>query len=128
MRLLELDKRTLPQGENFKKADPEIRQVIDFNIEFLVREYQAEVLTGADGMRLVAPFPAHITKAIEYEPSVKSLAVYMSQYQLIPYTRVQEVFKDHVDICLKSKLRSASVGNVWSRLSCKAPLSLSLCD
>jgi transposase len=64
------------------------------NIEFLVREYQAEVLIAADGMRFVAPFPDHITKAIQYGRSVKSFAVYMSQYQLIPYARVQEVFKD----------------------------------
>ena len=55
-----IDRRTLPQGEKFKKADPETRQVIDLNIEFVVREYQAEVLIGADGMRFVAPFPEHI--------------------------------------------------------------------
>jgi transposase len=93
-----IDRRTLPQGEKFKKADPETRQVIDLNIEFIVREYQAEVLIGADGMKFVAPFPQHITKAIQYGPSVKSFAVYMSQYQLIPYARVQEVFKDQFDL------------------------------
>ncbi len=79
-----IDRRTLPQGEKFTKSDPETRQVIDLNIEFLVREYQAEVLIGADGMSFVAPFPENITKSIQYDPSVKSFAVYMSQYQLIP--------------------------------------------
>lgn len=54
----------------------------------------AEVLLGSDEHRYVADFPAHITKSIQYGPSVKSLAVYMSQYQLVPYNRVQEVFKD----------------------------------
>jgi transposase len=93
-----IDKRTLPQGQKFKIADPEIRQVIDLNIEFVVREYQAEVLIGVDGSRFVAPFPDHIKKAIQYGPSVKSFAVYMSQYQLIPYARVQEVFKDQFDL------------------------------
>jgi transposase len=95
---LSFDRRSLPLGENFKRADPETRQVIDLNIEFLVREYQAEVLIVADGMRFVAPFPEHIKKAIEFGPSVKSFAVYMSQYQLIPYARVQKVFKDQLDL------------------------------
>jgi transposase len=93
-----IDRRSLPIGEKFTKSDPETRQVIDLNIEFVVREYQAEVLIGADGIRFVAPFPEHITKAIQYGPSVKSFAVYMSQYQLIPYGRVQEVFKDQFDL------------------------------
>ena len=60
-----IDRRSLPLGEKFKKADLETRQVIDLNIEFLVREYQAEVLIAADGMRFVAPFPEHITKPIQ---------------------------------------------------------------
>ena len=95
---LSIDRRSLPLGEKFKRAEPETRQVIDLNIEFLVREYHAEVLIGVNGTRFVAPFPEHITKAIQYGPSVKSFAVYMSQYQLIPYARVQEVFKDQFDL------------------------------
>jgi transposase len=51
-------------------------------------------------MRFVAPFPEHITKAIQYLPSVKSFAVYTSQYQLVPYARVQEVFKNQFDLKL----------------------------
>ncbi len=95
---LAIDRRTLPVNEKFTHAGPETRQVIDLNLEFIVREYQAEVLVAADGVRFVAKFPEHITKAIQYGPSVKSFAVYMSQYQLIPYARVQEVFKDQFDL------------------------------
>ena len=95
---LSVDKRTLPAGVKFTIGEPETRQVIDLNIEFVVREYQAEVLIGPDGEYFVAKFPANITKAIQYGPSVKSFAVYMSQYQLIPYARVQEVFKDQFDL------------------------------
>ena len=91
---LSIDRRTLPTGVNFTASEPETRQVIDLNLEFIVREYQAEVFLGDDGSRYVADFPKHIKKAIQYGPSVKSLAVYMSQYQLIPYARIQEVFKD----------------------------------
>lgn len=91
---LSIDRRTLPSNLTYTLSEPETRQVIDVNLDFTVTEYQAEVLIGSDGHRYVADFPKHITKAIQYGSSVKSLAVYMSQYQLIPYNRVQEVFKD----------------------------------
>ena len=48
-------------------------------------------------------FPKHIKKAIQYVLSVKSLAVYMSQYQLIPCSRVQEFFKEQVLLFMKAK-------------------------
>lgn len=104
---LSIDRRTLPNDVKFSQAEPEKRQVIDLNLEFIVREYQAEVLVGDDGSRFVASFPSNITKAIQYGPSVKSLAVYMSQYQLIPYARVQEVFKDQFDL----KISQGSLSN-----------------
>lgn len=93
-----IDLRTLPRDINFQETEPEKRQVIDIRFELIIREYQAQVLLGDDGSRYVADFPAHISKAIQYGPSVKSFAVYMSQYQLIPYARVQEVFKDKFDL------------------------------
>jgi transposase len=61
---LSIDLRTLPVGIKFTSCKPETRQVIDLNLEFIVREYQAEVLLGDDGTRFVATFPEHITKAI----------------------------------------------------------------
>lgn len=91
---LSIDRRTLPVGLTFKAGDIETRQVLDIDLNFIVREYQAEVLIGSDGHRYVADFPKYITKVVQYGPSVKAFAVYMSQYQLIPYNRVQEVFKD----------------------------------
>jgi transposase len=91
---LEIDRRTLPNRTDFKSKGYEARQVIDFSIECFVREYRAEVLEDCDGNRYVATFPENVTKAIQYGSSVKSLAVYLSQYQLVPYNRVQEVFRD----------------------------------
>ena len=40
---LSIDRRTLPTGVNFTVSEPETRQVIDLNLEFIVREYQVEV-------------------------------------------------------------------------------------
>lgn len=104
---LSIDRRTLPTGIKFFHCESEKRQVIDLNLDFVVREYQAEVLVGDDGSRFVATFPANITKAIQYGPSVKSFAVYMSQYQLVPYARVQEVFKDQFNL----KISQGSLSN-----------------
>jgi len=43
-------------------------------------------LTGTcTGGRNAARFPAGIEAPVPYEPSVSALAVYMTQYQLLPY-------------------------------------------
>jgi transposase len=77
-----------------------IGQVIDVILNCMVREYRAEVVIDGDGNRYVATFPDEVAKAVQYGSSVKSLAVYMSQYQLIPYNRVQEIFADHFNLSI----------------------------
>jgi transposase len=91
---LSVDMRTLPSGEKYKAAGFETRQIVEIEMKTTVCEYRAEVLEDSAGNRYVANFPANVTKAIQYGSTVKSLVVYMSQYQLIPYARVQEVFED----------------------------------
>lgn len=91
---LEIDRRTLPNRDDFKSVGLETRQVIDVVMELCVTEYRAEVVEDSDGNQYVATFPEGVTKAVQYGPSVRALSTYMSQYQLIPYNRVQEVFAD----------------------------------
>lgn len=93
-----IDRRTLPQHGEFKSDGFESRQVIDVILKCVVREYRAEVLIDGEGNRYVATFPSEIPKAVQYGSSVKSLAVYLSQYQLIPYNRVQEMFENHFNL------------------------------
>jgi len=52
-------------------------------------EFRAEVLIDAQGKRYVAPFPEGVTRPVQYGKELKTYAVYMSQYQLLPYDRVQ---------------------------------------
>ena len=59
-----------------------------------VTEWRAEVIEHQNGKRYVAQFPEDVTRPIQYSAGVKSNAVYMSQYQLIPYNRVEEQFQD----------------------------------
>jgi transposase len=64
--------------------------VFDIHICRKVTEYKAQVLVDENGKRFVAPFPEGVGKAVQYGKQVKGHAIYMSQYQLIPYARIQE--------------------------------------
>jgi transposase len=41
-----------------------------------------------------ASFPAEAERPVQYGPRVKALSVYLTQYQLLPYERTAEFFKD----------------------------------
>ena len=102
IRAVTLDRRTLPRGSQFRVVGYEKRQVIDLDISRLVTEYQAEILENAQGQRFVAPFPDGVDRPVQYGPSVKAHAVYLSQYQLLPYERIREYFEDQVGIPLSA--------------------------
>jgi len=78
----------------------ESRQVFDIDISRVVTEYRAQVLEDDKGNRFVAPFPEGVTKAVQYGTSVKTHSVYMSQFQLVPYNRIQDYFADQLHIPL----------------------------
>ena len=85
----------------------ESRQVFDIDIRRVVTEYRAEVLVDQFGNRFTASFPEAVTKAVQYGNGVKAQAVYLSQYQLIPYQRVQEQFQDQFQLPI-------SVGSIFA--------------
>ena len=99
--VLNLDPETLPSG-NYRPAGFETRQVFDVDISALVTEYRAQVLLDQKGRRWVAPFPNEVTAAVQYGSNVKANVVYMSQYQLIPYKRVAEQFRDQFQLPLSA--------------------------
>ena len=98
---IKLDRRKLPSGK-YKDMGYESRQVFDIDISRVVTEYQAQILEDRKGNRFVAPFPKEVTKAVQYGKSVKAHSVYMSQFQLIPYNRVQDYFKEQLQIPISS--------------------------
>lgn len=104
---IEIDRRTLPNRQDFKSAGFESRQVIDVVLNLAVTEYRAEILQDSSGTQYVASFPEHVSKAVQYGSVVKSLAVYFSQAQLIPYNRVQQVFEDQFGL----KISQGSIAN-----------------
>jgi len=97
---INIDKRTLPKGKKYTVNGYESRQVIHIKISRHTIEYRAQVLIDEENNRYVAPFPKEISRPVQYGASVKANATYASVYQLIPYERVQEQFRDEYEIPL----------------------------
>ena len=72
----------------------QVRQVIDLKISRHVTEYRAEIITDQDGNKCYASFPENLTRPAQYSVDLKAHAVYMSQYQLIPYARIAQQIND----------------------------------
>jgi transposase len=94
---IKVDRRTLPPGQ-YCQVGFESRQVFDIDISRVVTEYRAQILENENGHQFVAPFPEGVTQAAQYGVGVKAHSVYLSQYQLIPYNRVQDYFADQLQI------------------------------
>lgn len=92
-----IDRSTLPAGQ-YHRAGYESRQVIDIDIATIVTEWRAEILEDVQGNRYIASFPEGVTQPVQYGIGVKVNAVYMSQYQLIPYNRIEDHFADQMQI------------------------------
>jgi len=92
-----VDKTTIPEGA-YKDVGYESRQIVDIDITRIVTEYRAQVLEDANGNCYTAPFPEGVSRPVQYGVNVKVHSVYMSQYQLVPYNRVEENFQDQVGI------------------------------
>lgn len=96
---------SLPTGHSYKKVGISKRQVVEFHLSRHVKEYHLEILEDETGKRITATPPDEITsiaRPIQYGASVKAMAVYMNQYQLIPYKRVAEYFHDQGNLPLSA--------------------------
>ena len=95
---IKIDRRSLPKGTQYQEAGYEARQVIDIDIARFVTEYRAQVLEDVQGNRYVASFPDGVKRPVQYGLSLKANAVYMSQFQLVPYDRIRDYFQDQMHI------------------------------
>ena len=94
---IKVDRKKLPAGR-YRQVGFESRQVFDIDISRVVTEYRAQILEDANGKQFVASFPEGVKKAVQYGTGLKSHSVYMSQFQLIPYNRIQDYFADQLHI------------------------------
>jgi len=101
IKILQIDRRSLPYGQ-YREVGYESRQVIDLDITRVVTEWRAQILEDSQGKRYVAFFPEGVTRPVQYGIGVKVNSVYMSQYQLIPYNRIEDHFLDQIQIPVSS--------------------------
>ncbi len=104
--IIPVDRSTIPPGQ-YREDGYESRQVIDLDIGKFVTEWQAQVLVDSRGKRYVAPFPEGVNRPVQYGVGVKVNSVYMSQYQLTPYNRIEDHFQEQLQI----PVSNGSIGN-----------------
>ncbi len=97
VKYIPFDRSQEPEGY-YRTDGYECRQVIDLDIATLATEWRAEVVVDAQGKRHVAPFPEGVVRPVQYGIGVKVNAVYMSQYQMVPYNRIEEHFLDQMQV------------------------------
>jgi transposase len=85
-------------GKNIEEeiaADYERRQVFDIPpIKIFVEEHKAEIKKCNCGCINIADFPDEVKFSVQYGPRITSSAVYLHDYQLIPYDRCCELLSD----------------------------------
>ncbi len=96
---LPIDSSKLNEGE-YKPVGHEARQVFDMRISRYVIEYRAQRLCGPDGKIYTAEFPEGVVTQAQYGNGIKANSVYMSQFQLIPYDRINDHFAEQIKVSI----------------------------
>ena len=106
LRMVEKPDRIVPHriercagcGRSLVKQPPERverRQVFDLPEPKLeATEHQSEVKTCPCGCVNRAAFPPEAAAPVQYGPRLKSVGVYLSEYQLLPFDRLGEIMRD----------------------------------
>jgi transposase len=81
---------------NIESLGYDRRQVFDMPpIKMQITEHRCEVKNCLNcGTGNKALFPHEVSQPVQYGPNVQRLGVYLTQYQLLPYQRATEIFKD----------------------------------
>ena len=101
-----VDRNDLKSGK-YQEAGHEARQVFDIRISRYVIEYRAQRLRGLDGKIYTAKFPEGVVAQVQYGNGIKAHSVYMSQFQLIPYDRINDHFAEQIKV-------PVSVGSIFN--------------
>jgi transposase len=95
------------KGGKYQEAGHEARQVFDIRISRYVIEYRAQKIRGLDGKIYTAKFPEGVATQAQYGNGIKANSVYMSQFQLIPYDRINDHFAEQIKV-------PVSVGSIFN--------------
>jgi len=82
--------------EHIEAVDHERRQVFDLPVKkYIVIEHKGEIKECPRcGEINRAEFPEDVKSPVQYGPRAKATAVYLTNYQLLPYERTGELFDD----------------------------------
>jgi transposase len=100
---------------------PERRQVIELVIRREVTEYRVVAGTCACGRVHRSDFPEAISAPVQYGPGVLAFAVYMTQYQLLPFERSAAVLAELAGITISPGSLYRAVESAAARL--QAPVA-----
>lgn len=110
-------------------ASVERRQVIDLvPVRLRVTQHRAEVvLCPACGQRTKAEFPQSVRASVQYGPAVLARALYLHDYQLLPYARTSEAMRELFGCALSAStlataVRQCAAGLVETELKIKRGL------
>jgi transposase len=78
--------------EQYDENGFEVRHEVDIDIDIarIVIEYRTQVLINANEKRYVAGFLESVTRPIQCGLQIKAHAVYLFQFQLMPYQSIQD--------------------------------------
>lgn len=96
----------------------EKRQVFDLPlVEIVVIEHRSErKQCPCCGHESTASFPEEVTAPVQYGSSVRSLAVYLQQYQLLPFERTRELFEDVFSVAMSAGTLANIIGDCSERV------------
>jgi transposase len=99
-----------PLGEG-RSTGAERRQVIDLvPARLRITEHRAEVVRcPACGRGTKAEFPTGVRATVQYGPSVLARALYLHEYQLLPYARTAEAMRELFGCALSAGTLSTAV-------------------
>ena len=95
----------------------EKRQVHDVpTVKLIVTEHQAEPKICPCGHINKAAFPEGVNATVQYGPEVKALAVYLKNYQFLPYERTCELMGDCFGVPMSEGTLDNFIGECHDRL------------
>lgn len=101
-RVLRCERCNRDLSEHPDEGGIDSRQVFDVEVNIRVTEHRAEQKRCVCGCTNKASFPDGVGISAQYGASVKAFAVYLSQYQLLPYKRIEEMFADQFGLPLSA--------------------------
>lgn len=110
-------------------ASVERRQVVELvPARLRVTEHRAEVVRCSScGRRTKASFPSGVTATVQYGPSILARALYLHDYQLLPYARAAEAMRELFGCAMSSgtlstAVRRCAIGLIQTELKIKRGL------